>query len=253
MDRATKKPLTRKCIVCEKMFEVKTFRRKDGRDWYSIAKTCSRKCLCRLKRNTKYVPWTDEEIAYVKEHANDLPFVLFYAQFCREQKIHGWPPRTKRAFRHKLDELCISAKGIYVVVNRTTLARMLGLDVRSVSNMIRDGLKISHRCPKTKITHISFREVRKFAEKNPERFGGLNYFKLLSVLDDDELCREILEKYPEKFGHTNKPIRVLCLTTNRYFKSIAEAAKVNFMSTSSVKKCIVEKTLVHGLAFREYP
>lgn len=253
MDRATKKPPKRKCIVCEKKFEAKLKRRKDGREWYSPATTCSHECLCRFKSITKYVPWTDEEIAYIKEHANDLPFVLFYAQFCREQKIHGWPPRTKVAFQGKLRKLRISTKGIYVVVNKTTLANMLGLTVISVSKMIRDGLKISHRCPKTGTVHIAFREVRRFAAQKPERFGGLDYYKLLSVLDDDEFCREILEKYPERHAHSTKPKRVLCLTTSRCFKSIKEAARVSFISERSVKRSILQKRPVHGLAFKFYP
>jgi hypothetical protein len=252
MDPATKKPLTRKCIVCGKRFQVKSTLRKDCREWHSTAKTCSPECLTRQKRNTKYVPWTDEEIAYIKEHANDLPFVLFYAQFCREQKIYGWPPRTRLAFKSKLHELRISTKGIYVVVNKSTLASMLGLDVRSVSKMIRDGLKISHRCPKTGTIHIAFREVRRFAAQNPERFGGLDYYKLLSVLDDDEFCREILEKYPKRY-RTTKPKRVLCLTTSRCFKSISQAAKGSFISERSVKRSILQKRPVHGLTFKFYP
>lgn len=248
MDRVTKKVPKRKCRICGKMFHASLISSGNG---FSKATLCSKKC--RLKSRLHQPKWTEGEIAYLKEHANDLPFVLFYAQFCREQKIHGWPPRTKRAFRHKMHELQISAKSIYVVVNKTTLARMLGLDARSVSRMIRDGLKISHRCPKKGTIHIAFREVKRFAAQNPERFGGLDYYKLLSVLDDDEFCREILEKYPQRHPHATKPRRVLCLTTSRCFKSINEAAKVSFISQRSVTRSILEKRPVHGLTFKFYP
>lgn len=247
MDRVTKKLPKRKCKICGEMFQVTLVRRNE----LSTATLCSPECRAESRRNT--VRWTQSELEYIKDHANDLPFVLFYAQFCREQKIHGWPPRTKVAFRDKLKDLGITAVGLYVVVAQRNLARMLGVSKAAVRNMIRDGLSISHRCPRTKIQYVSLKSVRQYAAKKPERFGGLDYHNLLSVIDDDELCREILEKHPNRFCDVTKPQRVLCLDTNRCFKSIRQAALANYVHPDSVRRSILEKRPSCGLTFKFYP
>jgi DNA-binding transcriptional MerR regulator len=216
MDHRSPNRPRRECQVCGKLFK----RDRVSGNRLSKSLVCSPECRRFLYANKR--PWTKEEDDYIIEHANDLPFVKFYGDFKRCAGMKGWPPRTSRAFRKRVNDLGFNSEPRFVMLRISELARMLGVSREVTKRWTEEGLPVGYRNPQNGHRFVSLKEVRRFARAKPHKFAGIKYKDLLTVLDDEQLAKDILERFPKRNGVSK---RVLCITTGRTYDSASAAAK----------------------------
>ena len=237
--------MKRKCVACGQRFTPPI----QSRGRVSKRITCSYKCHRQLVANKIF--WTPEEKQFLHDHANELPLPLFYEVFKRHATISGWPPRTFNGFCQHLAKLGYTAEPMTTMMSCSRLAKVIGVSPYTVSNWPHQGLKIRYRT-KDGTRYFNVNDVRKFAKARPQNFGGLKYEGLYALFGDEELCRHILLNYPKRHRIIAQPRRVLCVTTNKVYKSLADAAKDTYLHKTSVYKSCKFNQEFAGLRFRYY-
>lgn len=234
MDRRKLERPSRECVICKTKFKRTVL----SGNRLSKARACSPECRKKLFANKKL--WTPAEEAFIREHANDLPWIKFYAEFKRRQTMNGWPPRTERAFARHVYAMGFDKQPRFVMVQVTQLARLLGISREVPTRWVKQGLAVGYRNPSNGYTYISFKEVRRFAQIYPHKFAGIKYKNLLTVLDDEEFCRHIVDTYPKRSG-CKRP--VLCITTGKKYESATQAAKqFNVVRQAITRACRLNAT-----------
>lgn len=241
MDRKGLQRQSKKCAICRKIFKREIL----NNNRLSKARTCSPECRKKLFANK--TPWTKAEDEYIKEYANNLPWVKFYGDFKRCQKQEGWPPRTERAFSKRVYQLGFNKQPRFVMVQVTELARLLDISREVPTRWIKQGLPIGYRNPSNGYTYVSFREVRRFARLHPHKFAGIKYRNLLTVLDDEEFCRYIVKTYPIRPGLKR---RVLCITTGKTYDSATDAAKAFHVVRQAINQACRNNGTCCGYRFK---
>ena len=241
MNRRKLQRQSRECKICGQRFKRDLI--SGGR--LSRALTCSPECRRQLYSN--WQKWTEPELEFIKEHANDLPWVKFYAEFKRQAGMYGWPPRTEKAFAKRLYEMGYDKQPRYVMIQLPELARMLGVSREVTARWAKKDLPVGYRNPANGYSYVSIKEVRKFARRNPHKFAGIKYRNLFAVLGDEEFCQHIVDTYPIRPG-LSRP--VLCITTNKVYKSASDAAKQLNVVRQAITKACRENATCLGYRFK---
>lgn len=216
----------------------------------SKRRTCSDACHRAYLVKTKK-PWSEEEDAYIHDHANEFPLPLFLKFYNRFAVENGFPMRSRTAFSQRVNRLGYKLEPLTFMIGTKRLAELLKIPRGTVDDWPRQGLKVSCRL-KDGTRYYNLKEVRNFAIARPQNFGGLKYEDLYRVLGDVDLCREIVLKYPRRHTGIAKPRRVLCVTTNKIYGSLAEAGKANFLSRTVIYKSCKFGKQYAGLRFQYF-
>lgn len=237
--------MKRTCAVCGQKFTPP--RQSRGRTSKRI--TCSHQCHRKLVTNK--ILWTPEEKQFLHDYANELPLPLFYEVFKRHATINNWPSRTFSGFCQCLARLGYSAEPKTTMMSCSRLAKIIGISPNTVSNWPDQGLKVRYRM-KDGTRYFRISDIYKFAKMRPQNFGGLKYENLYALLGDEKLCRHILLTYPKRHRVIAQPRRVLCVTSNKVYRSLADAAKDTFLDKTTVYKSCKFNQEFAGLRFRYY-
>lgn len=236
----------RTCVACGAYF----FAPKISNGRKSKRRTCSDACHrvhgAKLKR-----PWSKEEDAFIHDHANELPLPLFLKSYSKFATENGFPKRSKSAFSQRVNKLGYNLEPLTVMIGTKRLAELLDIPRGTVDDWPRQGLKISCRL-KDGTRYYDLKEIKNFAKARPQNFGGLKYKNLYRVLGDERLCRQIVLNYPRRHRGISSPRRVLCITTNRVYGSLAEAGRANFVSKTAVYKSCKHGSEYVGLKFQYF-
>jgi hypothetical protein len=240
---------SRTCKVCKQKFDVKVMR--NGRP--SARKTCSQKCS--VTNRVSGVTWTQAEIDFLTEHAMATPFHRIVRGYRVWARMNGHNDRTKEAIDHKLRRMGYSTRTEIDFYTFNRLSEMLGLSRYTVAGWKR--LKenplqaYQHDGKRKAFNYVSRAEFLKFARNHPECLGGANEIGLQVVLEDVDLAREILRKYPKRHSPLYESIRVRCIETGKIYPSLGAAARDIYVTRQTLSRAIHVGHRANGLHFEQ--
>jgi hypothetical protein len=123
---------------------------------------------------------------------------------------------------------------------------MLNVSTSTVARWIHGG-KLEARQFKTgkkgSTFYIKRLWLRRFAKENPKLFGGLDFYALHSLLDNELLAKELaVMLMPANTMQTS----VLCVETGKRFESLSEAAAATFISRWRINYAIKNPNKMAG-------
>jgi hypothetical protein len=189
--------------------------------------------------------WTPEQDDYLTELAGDVPPAMIAQHFNRWAKAHGYPTRTAFAISRRRHILGISVEVCGYWINAGVVARALGIPTRTV-------LKTFETCPieRKRIGRCYFftrRELKRWAQRYPERLGGFPRPNLIMLLESEELVDWILERHPQRYWKRRK---IWFPTLKRVFHDCSSAAKAIHVDHSTIPAAIkAGRSTVAGIPF----
>jgi len=149
------------------------------------------------------------------------------------------PQRSLSAIKARLSTLGYSFEPQHSVYTISSLARLLNCSKDAVSYWRKLGLK-SNKSGHNKgaKVYIRIEDVRQFARKRPELFGGFDRDALFILFENMTMAEKILEKYPKRNRGIADKQPVRCIETGVIYKSHLEAARAFFVSRSGIYKAV---------------
>ena len=195
-------------------------------------------------------PWTAEDIELLSSLAGDLPWPMVMPAFNRQR-----PHRTDAGLERQARRLRISKQstgqfftaGLIVALAKNVSHRM-------VNSWIKSGVK-GDKLPARQFGRgSSYRffirrvDLRQFARRHPELFGGLPESQLLQLLDSERLAAEIaaMELPPPR----RRAIPVECVETGRRYPSIAAAARTAYVTPQAMHRAVTSGGRANGCRWR---
>jgi hypothetical protein len=190
--------------------------------------------------------WTKEELYILQSCVGEVPWPMVTARYNYEATQHGYAKRTWAAIKHKCDHLKLSRTCIGEWIKATTVSEMLNVSTSTVARWIHGG-KLEARQFKTgkkgSTFYIKRLWLRRFAKENPRLFGGLDFYTLHSLLDNELLAKELVAMLmPANTMQTP----VLCVETGKRFESLSEAATATFISRWRINYAIKNPSKMAG-------
>ena len=222
----------RNCKICGKHFQIVQERHRTR-----YRSTCSTACQNKLIR-INYRPWTPNELQILRDLAETLPIQQLINAFNKHARSIGLEKRTGHSIRSKLTKLGYSQDVRHGVYTAGVIARTLGIPFGTVTTWFRYGLEFYRlRDDKLATKYITAKNLRDFARKRPQSFGGCDFVDLYLVLEDRQLTEYIVKTFPKRPGRIS-PQRVRCIETKQVFNSYVEAGKTFFLTPSSIYKSV---------------
>ena len=210
------------CAYCGKAFTAKRHR-----------ECCSRSCGSRLALSRGGVaPWTDAAEQWLEVHADQMPFPDLCSGYNAAAADQGWPQRTAPSLRQKLWRLGLRSHCTEDNLNRSELARQLGITEPRVRWWIISGLPYSRPYPRR--VSIAIADLKTFLLANPNMAGGLCQERL-SFLIGPKATAKIMATNP---APPSKCRAVVCLGTGMVYQSLREAGAAYFVDSSAIYKAI---------------
>jgi endogenous inhibitor of DNA gyrase (YacG/DUF329 family) len=220
----------RNCKICGKHFKIVQERHRTR-----YRATCSDACQNKLIR-VNYRPWTSDELNHLRDIAETLPIKQLINNFNRHIGILGLEKRTGHSIRSKLVKLGYSQHVKHGVYTAGVIARTLDIPFGTVTTWFRYGLEFYRlRDAPTATKYITSKNLRDFARKRPQSFGGCKFVDLYLILEDRQLTEYIVKNFPRRPGRI-APQKVRCIETNQVFKSYVEAGRKFFLTPSAIYK-----------------
>ena len=245
---------TRVCTVCSNRFRPPLIWHR-GVQEISSRRTCSNTCAHKLVKSTGS-RWTQEEDELLRELAGSSPKDQIVRTFKKDALKRGQLPRSHEAIRIRANRLGLSLVPDVDMLSMHKIAKKLGIDADRVGYWRKLGLKVSY---KTKTGHyISEEDLARFARARPDRFGGIEYERLIQVINSIELCRFIVLNYPKRVDFLMKARRVMCTDVQDYSRKVypsvnAAARDPNLhLSKRSIERSLRLKVESRGYRFEYF-
>ena len=193
--------------------------------------------------------WRKSQEQFLRQYGGTKPIDLLYSQFKKFNTQNNLPQRSFRAFRSKLHRMKVSQRASSDYVGMQELADLMGRSRNAIERYMKKGLPIMHRTPGN--VYTTYEEIYKFAKKYPMYFGGISQARLLRILGDEDLARQIIREYPTKLDAA-QPVPVICIETGVVYTSMTEAAERHFVTAEALRKAISENRKCIGLTFRKH-
>lgn len=224
----------RQCIICNTEF-IPQFISK-GR--LTSRETCSFHCH-RLHNGRTRAPWTRGDLELLHSLAESLPIKMLCGIFNAKAKQNQRPQRSPAAIKARLSTLGYSFQPQHSTYTIASLARLLNCSKDAVSYWRKLGLKTtkSARNPKA-IVYIRIENVRQFARKRPELFGGFDRDALFIIFENMDMVEKILEAYPKRNSGIAEKQPVRCIETGVVYSSYVEAARAFFVTPSGIYRAV---------------
>lgn len=187
--------------------------------------------------------WTPEDIEALCSLAGDLPWPMVPPAFnCTR------PPRTATALRHKANGLGISRRTVGQFITTGAIKELTGYSYERIRRWIKSGELATKRyagCGSPNF--IARKDLRDFARKYPEQFGGLSESTLIQLLDSEKLAAIIVAKELPKW---KKCVEVECVETGQRFASIKAAARAAYVVKERIRVVLITGGAVNGRHYR---
>ena len=185
--------------------------------------------------------WREEEKEVLRSLAGYKPTPSIVAAVQSLERRMNWEIRTKEAIEKQMVKMRLSAWCIYDNFTKNELARSLGVTDRRISTWISNGLP--YKKWSSRSGQISCQDLKKWAKDNPAFLAGIEYDRLLFVLNDKTLSAQCSEQPMLKTG---KPKKVKNITTGQVFSSMKEASKACYFSRSEISRAIAHQKPLNG-------
>jgi hypothetical protein len=235
----------RNCLICGTTFYPTAITK--GR--FSKRQTCSTECgrlLCTKNR----APWSAEDVQFLSSIAETLPIKRLHNVFNSVASRHNRPQRSINAIKSKLATLGYSIDPRIGYFTLSSLGRVLDCHPSTIRHWCKIGLEYTQKSKRPgSLIHIQINDLKAFARKRPELFGGFDRVNLFIALEDIKLVERILEQHPKR----NRGIRprqpVRCIETGKVYSSYIDAGKDYFISSNGIYKAVLRKSPVNGHHF----
>jgi hypothetical protein len=220
----------RTCVTCG--IEFTPLLRSNGAP--SQAQTCSQFCKVKLTRKS-YTLWTQVEIDLLRTLAETVPPCHIRAKYNLIASKMNFTKRSLKAIQSKCNKLGIVVKPEVQVYNVPYLAKCLGVCHTTVYSWIQEnGLKATRKCNAPyRHYYISYKELRAFVRKYPQKFAGVDSLNLFSLIDDKKLADEVTQQYPKRLPTQFRSARIRCVTTGKVYNSIGDLCREHNFSRST--------------------
>ena len=195
-------------------------------------------------------PWSAEETELLYSLAGDMPFRMLVTTFRRQARVNGWPVRTASALSSRAKKLGLCLRHVHgAMLTSGSIAEILGMSLYAVNNWFYK----HHDIPRKKVGPIWYyrrKDLRVWARKHPQLFGGIKPSTLFMLFEDEDLCEWIASNYP----HRPNTQPVVCVETGRLYQSHREAAVAHFVDRTTITLAVKTGHAVDGrFRFRKAP
>ena len=188
-------------------------------------------------------PWTPEDIEALCSLAGDLPWPMVPPAFnCTR------PSRTATALLCKANGLGISRRAVGRFITTGAIKELTGYSYERIRRWIKSGELATKRyagCGSPNF--IARKDLRDFARKYPEQFGGLSESTLVQLLDSEKLAAVIVAKELPKW---KKCVEVECVETGQRFDSIKAAARAAYVNKERMRVVLITGGAANGRHYR---
>jgi len=188
-------------------------------------------------------PWTPEDVEALCSLAGDLPWPMVPPAFnCTR------PPRTATALLLKSYSLGISRRTVGQFITTGAIKELTGYSYTRIHRWINSKeLKTKKYAGCGSPYFIARKDLRDFARKYPEQFGGLSESTLVQLLDSEKLAADIVAKELPKW---KKCVEVECVETGQRFASIKAAAMAAYVVKERIRVVLITGGAVNGRHYR---
>ena len=189
-------------------------------------------------------PWTNEDIETLTDLTGELPWHMVVAKFAQRR-----PLRTNLSMIRKARELGLSRipEGEFISIG--TIKAFTGYCYEKVYLWIDSGdlSAVARSDAKNSPRYVSRKNLRDFAKKRPDQFGGIGQAELTQLFDCEYLAKMIVDMNLPKM---TKSHQVECIESGRRFPSIAAAARDARVHSKLVWLAIHQGADVRGRHYR---
>jgi hypothetical protein len=194
--------------------------------------------------------WSKEDVQFLCSVAETMPIERLHNMFNSVASRYNRPQRSINAIKTKLATLGYSVDPRVGYFTLSSLGRVLDCHPSTISYWCKIGLEHTQKCKKPGgLVHIKIDDLKAFARKRPELFGGFDRINLFLVLEDSKLVERILEKHPTRNRGIRPPQPVRCIETGKVYSSYIDAGKDYFISSNGIYKAVLRKSPVNGHHF----
>ena len=188
--------------------------------------------------------WTPEDVEMLCSLAGDLPWPMVPAAFNRAR-----PHRTATALRRKADGLGLLRRSVGQFITAGAIVGIAGFNYERIRQWILSGELKSRRYGEGSAFpyYICRKDLRAFARKHPEQFGGLRLGELVQLFDSEKLAEEIAAM---ELPRLSQKVPVMCVDTGKRFESIQAAARAAYVTPTRMQTVLREGTTANGLRYR---
>jgi hypothetical protein len=181
--------------------------------------------------------------------AGDLPWPMVRSAFNRQR-----PHRTDAGLERQARRLRISKQSTGQFFTAGLIVELANVSHRTVNSWIKNGVG-GDKLPARQFGRgssypffIRRVDLRQFARRHPELFGGLPESQLLQLLDSERLAADIaaMELPPPR----RRAVPVECVETGRRCPSIAAAAKVAYVTPQAMHRAVTSGGRANGCHWR---
>lgn len=211
------------CRYCRAAF---TSRRKDPIG-------CSFVCRGKLNAQARNCPpWQPEEIAILERMSGSHPVESIRASVARLDRKKGWPVRSIGGVKAEMGRRNLKRRCLDDNLTMAMLADCLGV-ATSVVHGWKTRLGLPVRLMSERRSCVCLRAFRKWAKAHEDRLYGLEFDRLLWVLDDAAWARRLSEQKAKRPG---VQVRLRRSDTGAVFQSLNQAARSAYISPSALGK-----------------
>ena len=187
--------------------------------------------------------WTTEDIEALCSLAGDLPWPMVTPAFnCTR------PHRTAKALLIKANKLGISRRAVGQFITTGAIKELTGYSYPRIHRWINSGdLTTKKYAGCGSPNFIARKDLRDFARKHPEQFGGLSESTLVQLLDSEKLAAVIVAKELPKW---KKCVEVECVETGQRFASIISAARAAYVNKERMRVVLITGGAANGRHYR---
>jgi hypothetical protein len=184
--------------------------------------------------------WTDQELSYLDSLGGEYPIDEIVSRYNKKAEANGWPQRTKKGLRTKLNLL--GYKGNARTGEWLTsggVAEILGCPSDRVTKWLINASIVAIVCPvyRAGIRYVTREGWRRLARQRPEVLGGYSADRLYQLLEDKTLANAVASLYPRQLGDH----RIRCLEDGRVWPSAGAAAKDFHVSREAIRDAMEKR------------
>lgn len=188
--------------------------------------------------------WTAPELNYLQELAGDIPAHWICRHYNLWAATNGRPKRTRASLVTALSRHRFPRRAVGSWVTTGGIAATLGLPSSTVEAWARrrdfPGVqgRQGERRPGTP-RYVYRPDLRDWAKKHPQLFGGIDRAALVMLLEDEELADWIADNYPRRpqgLEATARPVRRL--DTGEVYPSLSAAGRAVYVHRKAIEEAI---------------
>ena len=195
--------------------------------------------------------WTREEEMELEQLCGDYPWPIVVERYLAWAEGNGYQARTPSALVKRAGTLRCprKASGLYITIGM--VSDILGIDREKPRRWIRQGKLRAYRRTDSRPSpyYVSRPRLRGWARRDPAFFRCYSRDALVALLDDPALADRI-HALPFVAARTLRRA-VRCVETDVVYRTMAEAARANYVTVARIGAVINTEERANGKRFAD--